>query len=320
MGTDNASDNKLAISIYSDLASPAMKQIGLSAESLLKFVTLPFKFLGLTAEQLEKKYTTFIEDAINRVPGEKLTTPKSSIVSPLLDYAKFCFADEPGNDLLRDMFSKLLSSSINQECANQVHKSFVEVMRFLSWNEAKILQWCSDEIEKHLSDRVIGFVDFFDTGIITSFIVWDNGKKIIEVPATTPGIFPHLNFPVTESLDLLSSLGLIRLKQDSEPGCVFFRDLIDLKKKELVNFEIPTLFNNAILQAENTHIFKRKESEKEKYSERFLSFLLESEASQLYKMLSSCESISAEQLIDLSITRTTVSITEYGHQFLSCCT
>ena len=91
-----------------------MKQIGLSAEGLLKFVALPFKFLGLKSDQLEKKYTKFIEDAINDVPKQKLTPPKSSIIAPLLDYVKFCFTDEPGNDLLQYMFSKLLSIKISQ--------------------------------------------------------------------------------------------------------------------------------------------------------------------------------------------------------------
>lgn len=149
METKDISDSKLVTSIYSDVASPAMKQIGQSAEGLLKFVALPFKFLGLTAEQLEKKYTKFIEEAVNRVPSQKLAVPQSSVVAPLLDYVKFCFADEPGNDLLQEMFSKLLSSSINQDNASHLNKSFVETMRFLSGNEAKLLQWCSDAIITH---------------------------------------------------------------------------------------------------------------------------------------------------------------------------
>lgn len=177
-----------------------MKQIGLSAEGLLKFVALPFKFLGLKSDQLEKKYTKFIEDAINDVPKQKLTPPNSSIIAPLLDYVKFCFTDEPGNDLLQYMFSKLLSSAINQDFSNQIQKSFVEVMRFLSGNEAKLLQWCSDEIKKCSSNiRILDSGDFFELGVITSFIAWDNGEKILEIPVTTPGIFPSLNFPVEES-------------------------------------------------------------------------------------------------------------------------
>lgn len=315
MGTNDTDDSKLILSIYNDIASPSMKQVGLSAEGLLKFVALPFKFLGLTAEELEKKYVKFICDAINRVPKQKLTHPQSSIVAPLLDYAKFSFTDEHGNDLLRDMFSKLLSSAINIDSSTRLRKSFVEVMRFLSENEAKLLQWCYDEIEEHLSHRIIGLGEFYDMGIITSFIYWNNGEKTFEIPATTPGVFPYLNFPVAESLDLLSSLGLIIFKRDFENGYVFFKNLIDLKEKGLVNFKIPALFDNAISQAKNIKIY----GEEKKSSDKFLSFLLESEISQLYDMLSQCENISSEQLINLSIVRTKVAITDYGKQFLNCC-
>lgn len=312
----NETNNKLTLSIYNDVASPAMRQIGLSVEGLLKLVALPFKFLGLTSEQLEKKYSKFIEDAINRVPEQKLIAPKSSIVAPLLDYTKFCFTDEPGNDLLQDMFSKLLSSAVNQDFSSIIQKSFVEVMRFLSGNEARLLQWCSDEIEMHISNkRIIGLADFYEMGIITSFTAWDNGEKIFEIPATTPGIFPYLNFPVAESLDLLSSLGLIRIKRDFEIGYTFFNDLIELKKKEGANFEIPTLFNDAILKALNVHVSQKPNT----HTDGFLSMLLQSETSQLYNMLSKYKDISTEQMVNLSITRTTVSITDYGHQFLNCC-
>ncbi len=293
-----------------------MKQIGLSAEGLLKFVALPFKFLGLKSDQLEKKYTKFIEDAINDVPKQKLTPPKSSIIAPLLDYVKFCFTDEPGNDLLQYMFSKLLSSAINQDFSNQIQKSFVEVMRFLSGNEAKLLQWCSDEIKKCSSNiRILDSGDFFELGVITSFIAWDNGEKILEIPVTTPGIFPHLNFPVEESLNLLSSLGLIKTKHDFESGYIFFNNLIELKKKGIANFEIPSLFNDAILRTQNAHIY----GETKTYTDMFHSMLLQSETLQLYNMLSQCKSLPTDQIVDLSITRTFVSMTEYGHKFLNCC-
>lgn len=216
MGINHTDNSKLAISIYNDTASPAMKQIGLSAEGLLKFVALPFKFLGLASDELEKKYVKFINNALNRVPKQKLTPPKSSIVAPLLDYAKFCFTDEPGNDLLQDMFSKLLSSAINIDSSSQLQKSFIEVMRFLSGNEAKLLQWCYNEIEEHVSSCIYGAGEFHEMGIITSFIKWNDGKKIVEIPVATPGVFPYLNFPVIESLDLLSSLGLIICKRHFE--------------------------------------------------------------------------------------------------------
>lgn len=91
--------------------------------------------------------------------------------------------------------------------------------------------------------------------------------------------------------------------------------MIELKKKGLINFEIPTLFDDVISQTQNADI-----SGVENWcSDNFLSFLLKSEISQLYNMLSQYENISTDQLGDFSIVRTEVSITEYGSQFLANC-
>ena len=46
--------------VYTDLGHPALSQIGNVIGNLIKFVALPISFLGLTAEELEKKYANFI--------------------------------------------------------------------------------------------------------------------------------------------------------------------------------------------------------------------------------------------------------------------
>lgn len=310
-------DSKLAISIYNDLASPAMKQIGQSAEGLLKLVALPFKFLGFTAEQLEKKYAKFIEEAVNRVPPQKLTAPQSSVVAPLLDYAKFCFADEPGNDLLQEMFSKLLSSSINQDNASHLNKSFVETMRFLSGNEAKLLQSFSDVITHHANPR------FRFTHFLSSFSFYEHkcGQEAIKtmvINTSTPFSSIRFDFPINESLNLLTSLGLIELlEEDSSAGNSFFGDLYRLQYNGKVDFEIPPLFDSAMSYAyiHTNYICARST----RYSGSTLLTLLKSEIPQLYNILSQKENITMEQLMEMHCYRAEIHITPYGNQFLKCC-
>jgi len=48
---DNAI-TELTKSAYSDVGHPVLKEVGNIGESVMKFVALPFKFLGMTAEQL----------------------------------------------------------------------------------------------------------------------------------------------------------------------------------------------------------------------------------------------------------------------------
>ncbi len=318
MEIKNIPDSKLATSIYNDAVSPAMKQIGQSAEGLLKFVALPFKFLGLTAEELEKKYAIFIEKAVNQVPAQKLTHPQTSIVAPLLDYVKFSFTDEPGNDLLQEMYSNLLSSAINQDYANKIQKSFVEYMRLLSCNEAKMLEWCFDSIITENAYDAKQNLKIGEAAFMSSFIFREGTKKIVEIPAATPGSFPYLNFPVVESLELLSSIGFIAFEEEYYTGTGFFSDLIDLKAKEMINIEIPTLFDTAIEQAVS-HRSKILYPNKKKYPDYLLQFLLESECQQLYNMLNHCKNVSTEQLIEMYCFRANVSVTQYGRNFLDCC-
>ena len=45
--------------LYSDLVQPSARRLGKTAEDILRFVSLPFSFLGMTSEELEKKYKTF---------------------------------------------------------------------------------------------------------------------------------------------------------------------------------------------------------------------------------------------------------------------
>mgnify|MGYP004588968421 CR=1 FL=1 len=81
--------------IYGDLAQPATREIGNAVSSLIKFVALPFSFLGMTADQLKERYREFLTDTISKVPPEKMCNPSANIVAPLLDHVKFVF-DEIG--------------------------------------------------------------------------------------------------------------------------------------------------------------------------------------------------------------------------------
>ena len=96
--------------LYSDLVQPPARKLGKTAEDILRFVSLPFRFLGMTSEELEKKYKTFITSALNKVPEEKLEKPSPLIAGPLLDHIKFLFNDE-NEKPLEEMFSELLKNA-----------------------------------------------------------------------------------------------------------------------------------------------------------------------------------------------------------------
>jgi len=132
--------NDLIKEVYKDTLQPSFKRVGKVSEDILKFVALPFTFLGLTAEQLEEKYKKFITESITKVPEEKRELPKSAIASPLLEHVKYLFADEEESESLIKMFSDLLANASNTDMKNVVHTSFVYTLLQLGSIEAEVLR------------------------------------------------------------------------------------------------------------------------------------------------------------------------------------
>lgn len=100
---------KIGKLIYKDLGHPALSQVGNAVGSLIRLVALPITFLGLTAEELEKKYAKFIQKTLEKVPEKKRIDPKAVVAAPLLDHVKFVFDEEN----LSEMFSNLFRNSLS---------------------------------------------------------------------------------------------------------------------------------------------------------------------------------------------------------------
>lgn len=125
--------------LYTDLVQPSARKLGKTAEDILKFVSLPFSFLGMTSEELEKKYKTFITSALNKVPEEKREKPSPLIAGPLLDHIKFLFNDKTEKPL-EEMFSELLKNACNKDTKSYVQPSYIHILKQLTWIEATLLQ------------------------------------------------------------------------------------------------------------------------------------------------------------------------------------
>lgn len=124
---DNAV-TELSKNLYSDVGHPILQEVGNVGAAIMKFVALPFRFLGLTAEQLEEKYSAFLKKTINKVPQEECIVPKGVVAAPLLDHVKFVF-DEEG---LAEMFSNLLANAMSANIEKMVHPAFIEMLKQMS--------------------------------------------------------------------------------------------------------------------------------------------------------------------------------------------
>lgn len=125
--------------MYTDLMQPSFQTLGKAGESILKFVALPLRFLGMTAEELEGKYKAFITKALNKVEEDKRKSPPAAIVGPLLEHVKYVFDNEQ-EKVVEEMFAELLSNACNQDNYAAVHPSYVYVLQQITWLEAVIMK------------------------------------------------------------------------------------------------------------------------------------------------------------------------------------
>ncbi|WP_404330355.1 DUF4393 domain-containing protein [Mesobacillus maritimus] len=133
--------------IYTDLASPAVKKVGMALETVMDFgYTMIFAPLQNVSEkrklnlqknmdQYKKKIETIDEHEIAQVPPE-LGVP----ILQKLTYIQ--------NDDLVDLFTTLLASASSVKTCSLAHPGFINIINNLTPDEAKILKYLSDnEIE-----------------------------------------------------------------------------------------------------------------------------------------------------------------------------
>lgn len=129
----------------------------------------------LRQELLDMLYQ-MIMDNLKNVPAENIVAPKARIAVPVLQNASITEEQE-----IRDMYANLLASSMNKVVKDGVHPGFVEIIKQLCPDEAKILRYMSTHIpvptitlryvNEDESGMSVGFID-----VIKSFS--DIGEKI----------------------------------------------------------------------------------------------------------------------------------------------
>lgn len=120
------------------LVKPA-QTIGSTISDLFQLV---FGFIPFNAEKQRIKYSAKleaykqkVEKEINAIPSDKIIEPNLQIAGQALENSKFCIE----SDELTSMFSKLISSSMNEDTICYVHPSFPEILKQMAPQDAYLL-------------------------------------------------------------------------------------------------------------------------------------------------------------------------------------
>lgn len=142
-----------AIPIYQDAVQPAAKEIGKALGTIAKTVNValaPISVLVWGYDKIKDFVDTDVAEKLENVAIEDIVTPPPHIAGPALESLKYTGSI----DELKELYANLIASSMDSKTTSEVHPSFVEIIKQLSSDEAKILTaFISEDQEPIISIR-----------------------------------------------------------------------------------------------------------------------------------------------------------------------
>ena len=109
--------------------------VALGAKSV-KALLSPLKLVIWGYEQIEDKFIPEVERKLEGLPEDRRMEPSLVISGPTVEALRFAGQTSE----LREMFANLLATAIDADTAKNAHPSFVDIIKQLSPDEARILK------------------------------------------------------------------------------------------------------------------------------------------------------------------------------------
>ena len=175
---------------------------------------------------LQKEYNLaetkkLLEKKLKDTPVENIITPPSYIAVPALQSISYCMDDIQ----LRDMYAELLAHALNSETVDNVHPTFVEIIKQMSPFDALVFK----ELTKTLVQPCIS-IKYMNKSTKASYPVQDI------VAFSDLGLFPLV--PTQIALENLERLKLIEINKRSKYG--------DAKKYEDLKYSVKKVASDFI--------------------------------------------------------------------------
>ena len=133
---------EIAKDAYADGGKPIVKPtgelVGLVPRAI-KAALAPVEKWILQREYNVEETKRLLAEKLKNVPPELIQPPEAHVAVPALQYISYCM----DNEELREMYANLLANSMNEVVKDGVHPGFVEIIKQLCPDEAKILRYMS---------------------------------------------------------------------------------------------------------------------------------------------------------------------------------
>jgi hypothetical protein len=128
------------VPIYQDAIQPAAKEVGKGLKVVAHAVNvalIPVEGLIWGVEQIRDFVRERVEKKLENVPPDEIQQPKPHIAVPAIDALRYTGSE----DTLSELYANLLATSMDRATAYRAHPGFVDMIKNMCPDEARIMKW-----------------------------------------------------------------------------------------------------------------------------------------------------------------------------------
>ncbi|QNL51957.1 DUF4393 domain-containing protein [Olivibacter sp. SDN3] len=125
----------LSKDIYADVAKPILSEVGKTGGGITRILLSPLNGLVWGFDKIVENLDNTISEKLNKVSEAKLQTPPPFVAVPSLEAMRYTGEVEE----LRNLYANLLANSMDMDTIENVHPGFVDIIKNLTPDEAKLL-------------------------------------------------------------------------------------------------------------------------------------------------------------------------------------
>ena len=240
------------VPIYQDALQPAAKEIGKGLETVAKTIHIalaPIAALVWGYDQIRDFVTQRVAEKLKAIPQERIQTPNPTVAGPALEALRYTGHDEN----LRELYANLLATSMDSATATDAHPAFVDMIKNMTPDEAKIMRFFATTTSYPVIDVKITFKQ-------GGFMILKRNVSLIGTDAGCQ--HPEL---ATNCFDNLSRLGLLEIP--------YGRFIMDTKIYEAIENDPQILLTKARFTANDQVTFglDRKKVEATNLGKQFIA-------------------------------------------------
>ena len=208
------------VPVYQDVLQPAAQEVGKGLQTVSKVVHIALAPVSLVVwgyEQIKDYLHETLTEKLKEVPPDQIVQPKMVIAGPIVEQLRFA-ADEPS---LRELYANLLATSMDARTAREAHPAFVEIVRQMNQDEARILFYMSKSKPVPVFPILSGVVRIQGEGMTH---IYDFGR-VCSLGQNAGCLYPALIRNYLDNLLRLRLVEILPTKEHSRGASLPYHDL-----------------------------------------------------------------------------------------------